>query len=904
MTEIEFRQLAAAGYNRIPLHLETLADLDTPLSIYLKLANRPGSYLLESVIGGERFGRYSIVGLPARERLEVTGNRVSVIRDGVARDAGEYQDPLAYIDEYLASFRAAPLTASLRFAGGVAGYFGYETVRYIEPRLRGRAKPDPLGLPDIRLLLSDELAVVDNLSGKLHLIVYVDPSRPDAHAQGEARLHELRLKLRDKVGLPPHPPQPPHEAPRSNIGEAAFHAAVARCKDYITEGDIMQVQVSQRLTQRLPASPVNLYRALRSINPSPYMFYFDFGDCQLVGASPEILVRREGDKVTLRPIAGTRKRGATPEKDAAMERELVSDPKERAEHLMLIDLGRNDVGRIAKTGSVKVTETMVVERYSHVMHMVSNVEGAVDSKLTPMELLRATFPAGTVTGTPKVRAMEIIDELEPEKRSVYAGAVGYIGFQGNIDLAIAIRTGVVKDGNLYVQAAAGSLPTPSAESEWRETQNKARAVLAARSRSMPASTSRSIEGRHDPHDRQLRFVHLQPGAIPGRARAARSASCATTSSPVDEIEKLAPERVRSFPRPLHAERSRRLARAHPAHGGSRADSRRVPRPPGDRAGLRRQGRAREDVDARQGVGDPSHRRGCLPGIAHALQCNALSLARDRTRDVPSRPGGDGVDRGRRDHGRAPPDAPDRGRAVPPRIDPHRARPRAAQQFPRHMKEATMFTPHEAINRLCDKREIFFDEMVDLMRQVMEGKVSQVQLAAILMGPAREDESVSEIAAAAQVMREFSTRVDASGLDHLVDTCGTGGDKSHTFNISTTAAFVAAAAGARVAKHGNRSVSSKSGQRRRARALGVNLATTPSRWPFAFAKWGGFHVRAQPPPGDEARGSGAQGSGHAHDPQHPRAAHQSGRRAEPGDGGLPCGPRRDPGRVLKMLGSRT
>ena len=479
MTENEFRQLAAAGYNRIPLHLETLADLDTPLSIYLKLANVPGSYLLESVIGGERFGRYSIVGLPARERLEVSRNRLTRSRAGEAPRTHESADPLADIDAYLASFRAAPLASALRFGGGLAGYFAYDTVRAIEPRLGRGRKADPLGLPDIRLLLSDELAVVDNLSGKLHLIVYADPSVPGAFEKAGARLMELRARLRDKVELPPHPPQPPLEAPRSNIGEPAFYEAVARSKRYITEGDIMQVQVSQRLAQRFDASPVNLYRALRSINPSPYMFYFDFGDCQLVGASPEILVRREGDKVTLRPIAGTRKRGTTPEKDAAMERELVNDPKERAEHVMLIDLGRNDVGRIAKTGSVKVTETMVVERYSHVMHMVSNVEGEVEPSLSPMQLLRATFPAGTVTGTPKVRAMEIIDELEPEGRGVYAGAVGYLGFQGNIDLAIAIRTGVVKSGTLYVQAAAGIVADSIPENEWRETQNKARALLAA-----------------------------------------------------------------------------------------------------------------------------------------------------------------------------------------------------------------------------------------------------------------------------------------------------------------------------------------------------------------------------------------------------------------------------------------
>jgi anthranilate synthase component 1 len=479
MTEDDFKALARAGYNRIPLQLETFADLDTPLSIYLKLANRPGSYLLESVIGGERFGRYSIVGLPARERVEVRGRTVAVERDGKTVESRACDDPLARIDEYLAGFRAAPLGSSLRFAGGVAGYFGYDTVRYIEQRVATATKPDPIGLPEIRLLLSDELAVVDNLSGKLHLIVYVDPASPGAFALGQRRLQELRTRLRSQPALPAHEPVDEMPQARSNIGEDAFYAAVARCKRYITDGDIMQVQVSQRLTQPFSHSPLNLYRALRSINPSPYMFYFDFGDCQLVGASPEILVRRESDKVTLRPIAGTRKRGATAEKDAAMERELVGDPKERAEHLMLIDLGRNDVGRIARTGSVKVTETMVVERYSHVMHMVSNVEGVVDAKLTPMELLRATFPAGTVTGTPKVRAMEIIDELEPERRSVYAGAAGYIGFNGNVDLAIAIRTGVVKDAKLHVQAAAGIVADSIPESEWLETKNKARAVLAA-----------------------------------------------------------------------------------------------------------------------------------------------------------------------------------------------------------------------------------------------------------------------------------------------------------------------------------------------------------------------------------------------------------------------------------------
>jgi anthranilate synthase component 1 len=479
MTENEFLALARAGYNRIPLTLETLADLDTPLSLYLKLANVPGSYLLESVIGGERFGRYSIIGLAARERIEVAGGRGRVFVDGAVVEERDAGDPLAFVDEYLGRVSAAPLASGLRFAGGLAGYFSYDTVRYIEPKLAHDTRPDPIGLPDIRLLLSEELAVVDNLAGKVHLIVYADAREPGAHARARARLEVLRARLRGAAPLPEHVPVAAPVAPRSNIGEEAFYAAVAKAKRYITEGDVMQVQVSQRLTQRFAGSPVNLYRALRSINPSPYMFYFDFGDSQLVGASPEILVRREGDKVTLRPIAGTRKRGATPEKDLAMERELVNDPKERAEHLMLIDLGRNDVGRIAKVGTVRVTEQMAVERYSHVMHMVSNVEGEVAHDLSPMELLRATFPAGTVAGAPKVRAMEIIDELEPERRGVYAGAVGYLGFNGNLDLAIAIRTGVVKAGELHVQAAAGIVADSIPQQEWLETRNKARALLAA-----------------------------------------------------------------------------------------------------------------------------------------------------------------------------------------------------------------------------------------------------------------------------------------------------------------------------------------------------------------------------------------------------------------------------------------
>jgi len=490
MNEAQFQRLAAEGYNRIPVTLETFADLDTPLSIYLKLANKPHSYLLESVIGGERFGRYSIIGLPAREWLEVHGREVAILRaktGGVPEKVENkfVDDPLAFIEKYQARFRAAPIEGALRFAGGLAGYFGYDTVRYIEPKLarhlddKFTSKPDALGTPDIVLMLSDELAVVDNLSGRLTIIVYADPQTTSAYQNAQRRLTELRLQLRSQAPLPVYVPSGVRHEPKSEIGKEKFLQAVERSKQYIVDGDIMQVQISQRISQPFDAPPINLYRALRSINPSPYMFYFDMGEFHIVGASPEILVRQEGEKVTVRPIAGTRKRGATPEQDLAMEAELRADPKELAEHLMLIDLGRNDIGRIAKIGSVKVTEQYVVERYSHVMHLVSNVDGVIRDGVSPISLLRATFPAGTVTGTTKVRAMEIIDELEPSKRGIYAGAAGYLGFNGNLDLAIAIRTGVVKDGVLYAQAAAGIVADSVPELEWQETENKARALLRA-----------------------------------------------------------------------------------------------------------------------------------------------------------------------------------------------------------------------------------------------------------------------------------------------------------------------------------------------------------------------------------------------------------------------------------------
>ena len=477
ITEQEFQSLAKQGYNRIPLAVETFADLDTPLSLYLKRANQPFSYLLESVQGGERFGRYSFIGLPAQTHIAVRGKQVT-LTTATGETTQEVANPLDYIEEYQARFKVAPLSGLPRFTGGLAGYFGYDTVRYIEPRLDKVAKKDVIGTPDILLMLTEQLAVIDNLSGKLTFIVYADPAHADAYRTALQRLDALQRALRQPVQIPDAPQTRRHEA-KSEFGEAAFKAAVEKSKQYIFDGDIMQVVLSQRMSQPFPASPLSLYRALRSINPSPYMFYYDMGDHHVVGSSPEILARLEGNTVTVRPIAGTRPRGKTPQKDAELAEELLADPKELAEHLMLIDLGRNDIGRVAQNGTVKLTDKMVIERYSHVMHIVSNVEAQLKQGLSAMDVLKATFPAGTVSGAAKVRAMEIIDELEPTKRGIYAGAVGYLAFNGDMDVAIALRTAVVKDKVLYVQAGAGIVADSVPENEWLETQNKARAVLRA-----------------------------------------------------------------------------------------------------------------------------------------------------------------------------------------------------------------------------------------------------------------------------------------------------------------------------------------------------------------------------------------------------------------------------------------
>jgi anthranilate synthase component 1 len=483
ITASEFTALAAEGHNRIPLVAQALADLDTPLSLYLKLTQgRPLSFLLESVVGGERFGRYSFVGLPARTLVRATGRQVEVVRDGAVVESHQ-TNPLDFIATYQQRFKAAVPKGLPRFCGGLAGYFGYDTVRHIEPRLAKTHKPDGIGTPDILLLQCEELAVIDNLADRLYLIVYADPAEPGAYDRAAARIAALQAQLNAVVPVPPITPGESHPVER-HFAKADFEAAVDKCKDYIAAGDCMQIVIGQRLQKRFTASPLTLYRALRSLNPSPYMYYYDMGDHHVVGSSPEILVRQEhnaegGETVTIRPIAGTRPRGATPEQDLVHERELLADPKERAEHVMLIDLARNDIGRIAKTGTVKVTEAFGIERYSHVMHIVSNVEGTLKDGMTGLDVLRASFPAGTLSGAPKIRAMEIIDELEPVQRGVYGGAVGYLSFAGDMDVAIAIRTGVIKDQVLYVQAGAGVVADSVPDLEWKETEAKARAVIRA-----------------------------------------------------------------------------------------------------------------------------------------------------------------------------------------------------------------------------------------------------------------------------------------------------------------------------------------------------------------------------------------------------------------------------------------
>ena len=482
MTLEQFNHYAKQGYNRIPVSREVLADLDTPLSAYLKLADGAYSYLFESVHGGEQWGRYSIIGLPCKTIVKINGNQIRLEQNGELLETVMHEKPLVWIEQFKQRYNVPDIDDLPRFNGGLVGYFGYETIRYIEPRLQRSEKSDPLGCPDILLMVSEEILVFDNLSGKVLLLTHANPTEADAYNRAVKRVSELAVNLRELQAKPQKHTNPCKVEETdfiSGFTQKGFEDAVLKAKDYITDGDIMQVVLSQRLSIPYTASPLNLYRSLRCLNPSPYMFYLNLDDFHIVGSSPEILVRLEDNTVTVRPIAGTRRRGITPEQDIALEHELLADPKELAEHLMLIDLGRNDAGRVAEIGTVQLTDKMIVERYSHVMHIVSNVTGTLQKGKSAFDVLAATFPAGTVSGAPKIRAMEIIDELEPVKRGIYSGAVGYIAWSGNLDTAIAIRTAVIKDNMLHIQAGAGIVYDSVPRNEWDETMNKGRAIFRA-----------------------------------------------------------------------------------------------------------------------------------------------------------------------------------------------------------------------------------------------------------------------------------------------------------------------------------------------------------------------------------------------------------------------------------------
>jgi len=481
MTPEQFQTFAREGFNRVPVYREILADLETPLSSYLKLARGPYSYFLESVQGGEKWGRYSIIGLPCRTLLKVMGNKLTVETDGQVTESCEADDPFEFIESFQQRFRVPELEDLPRFNGGLVGYFAYDTVRYVEHKVADSTPPDNVNTPDIVLMLSEEVVVFDNLRGKLMIMVYQDPAIDGAYALASERLDEIEAMLDAQLHMEVRKGSRDigEEDFVSSFGQEAFETAVDKIKDYIVAGDVMQVVLAQRMSLPYDGEAIHVYRALRQLNPSPYMVFMDMGDFHIVSASPEILARVEDGKITVRPLAGTRRRGKTEEEDLALEQELLADEKEIAEHLMLIDLSRNDSGRVSKTGSVEVTRQMFVERYSHVMHIASNVESELADDMNALDVLKATLPVGTLSGAPKVRAMEIIDEFEPVKRGVYGGAMGYLSWNGNMDMAIAIRTAVIKDNTLYIQAGAGVVADSVPALEWKETMNKARAMFHA-----------------------------------------------------------------------------------------------------------------------------------------------------------------------------------------------------------------------------------------------------------------------------------------------------------------------------------------------------------------------------------------------------------------------------------------
>lgn len=491
----EFRKLAERG-NLIPVTRRLLADIETPLSAYRKIRGQDESFLFESVEGGEHLGRYSFVGCNPRAVIRQTREHVEILENGKvtqtftvgpgpqANGAKSVKDGLEVVESVMKKYRAVPVEGLPRFTGGAVGFIGYEFIHDIEPVVP-RPPRDDIQTPVMYFLIADQLLIFDRVAQTITVLVSAvldDAANADEayeNATGEIdRLISLLEQPAEHhpVGVPDEVASVPFE---SNVQKENFFANVTRAKQYITSGDIIQIVGSQRFSTPVKASPLDIYRAARSINPSPYMFLLELNGFSLVGASPEIHVRCEDRKVEIRPIAGTRRRGKTPAEDQALQKELLADPKERAEHVMLVDLARNDIGRVCDFGSVQVKDLMIIERYSHVMHIVSQVEGNLSADKTPYDLMRATFPAGTLSGAPKIRAMQIISELEQTARGPYGGCVGYFSFSGNLDCCITIRTALIKDGRAYIQAGGGWVNDSTPEDEFQETVNKAKAMLKA-----------------------------------------------------------------------------------------------------------------------------------------------------------------------------------------------------------------------------------------------------------------------------------------------------------------------------------------------------------------------------------------------------------------------------------------
>ena len=477
----QFRQHATAG-NLIPVYREVLADMETPVSAFKKIDDGETAFLLESISGGEKWARFSFLGSGPGKIFRCRGDRFEILENGRLVHAGQSRDPLKELKSLMEGYRPVEVPGLPRFFGGMVGYFGYDMVRFFEEL--PSCTPAAIGTFDACFLLTEKLIIFDNMRQKIKVVCNVELSAGDdpdsAYQEAVSAIDGMIEQLRR-----PMPVEKPvlksgdGEGFSSNFSRSEFEAAVERCKEYVRAGDVIQIVLSQRFSSRLGAEPFDVYRALRTLNPSPYMFFLRFGETLVIGASPEVLVRKEDAEVEVRPIAGTRPRGKTAEDDLRFEDELLADPKECAEHIMLVDLGRNDLGRVCRTGSVEVTDLMVIERYSHVMHIVSNVRGLLKPGLDAFDVLRATFPAGTLSGAPKIRAMEIIDELEPCRREIYGGAVGYFSFSGNMDMAIAIRTLVVHGDGIYLQAGAGIVADSDPAAEFEETINKARGVMKA-----------------------------------------------------------------------------------------------------------------------------------------------------------------------------------------------------------------------------------------------------------------------------------------------------------------------------------------------------------------------------------------------------------------------------------------